>query len=440
MTTPTTSRMRRLRVGRVHAALGLFAGVVLYAVLAGRHLDRVNTDAKLGAAPFVGTWTWRFGWRSAIAIVVAMVAVVALPIAVRRTRLVVTVGLSAAFAVGFGWALAIVDGWSAVIDPVTNPTEYWAGVRLARPFHQYLDTYIERGLFSSVHVRGHPPGMMLLLITMRALHLGSAWAAASLSLLGIGLTVVAVSVAVHRLSGPDMARRAAPLLAVVPFALWQVTSADAFFCALTACAVALGVLAVTARTRSWIPYGLASGIVLALALHLTYGAVTLAPMFVGLIIVGRNRRWLVPFAIGCGLVFLTFRAGGFWWFDGLRATRHHYWQGTAKFRPAGYFMAANLAVLGLAVGVPTVGALAKLPRPSAQHRWVVLPLSALASVALANFSQMSKGETERIWLLFMPWLVIAGAACVASARSLRGWLAVQAGAAILLQSGLVSKW
>ena len=69
---------------------------------------------------------------------------------------------------------------------------------------------------------------------------------------------------------------------------------------------------------------------------------------------------------------------------------------------------------------------------------------------IANLSQLSKAETERIWLLFYPWLVIAGAALVdrfefrritlSADTMLAGWLTVQATAAILLQAALVSKW
>ena len=441
--TTSTSGRRRWAVASV---LVTFAAITAYAFVAGIHLDDTNTDAKLGAAPFVGRWHWRFGRRSAIAIGVAFIGVIVLPWLVNRARLWLTVAASTLFAILFGWSLAIVDGWSSVIAPIIDPNEYWVGVKRARPFHYFLSSYLDRALYYTVHVRGHPPGMMLLLIGMKYEHLHSPWAAAGLSFVGIASTIVSVVVTVNRLSGPDVARRAAPLLAFVPFALWQVTSADAFYCGVGASAIALASVAATSKSQTaMIISALISGLLAALALHLTYGATTLMTIGLAVVIVGSNRRWLVPFVIGFGSVFLMFRAGGFWWPDGFRATRGHYWAGSAKFRPAWYFFGANLAVLGLAIGVPTVASFAMLPRPSRSRavggsQWVVLPIAASLTAVVANLSQMSKGEVERIWLLFMPWLVIAGISLTKRTRSLRLWLALQATAAIVLQAALVSKW
>ena len=66
----------------------------------------------------------------------------------------------------------------------------------------------------------------------------------------------------------------------------------------------------------------------------------------------------------------------------------------------------------------------------------LIVVATLAGVALADLSQYSKGEVERIWLLFMPWLVPAAATC----RRPRRWLAAQAAVTIGLQAWLVSKW
>ena len=73
--------------------------------------------------------------------------------------------------------------------------------------------------------------------------------------------------------------------------------------------------------------------------------------------------------------------------------------------------------------------------------WVLVGGGMLA-LGLAHASQHSKGEVERIWLLFFPWLVLG---CVGLYRSRHRWvvplwLAVQAGGAIGLQAALVSKW
>ena len=440
--------IRRVRIG-VCAALAV--AVLIYAFVEGRHLDRTKPDAKLGAAPLVGRWEWRPSLRSLLAVGVAVLIAVVLPRVVARASVRVVVGVSGVASALFGWALAINDGWSAVIAPVIHPTEYWAGVARAKPITTYLSTYVERGLFHSVHVRGHPPGMMVVLIAMKRAHLHSPWAAAGLSIISVAVTVFALGFTVARLDGPEVARRAAPLLAVTPFAIWQVTSADAFFAATAAVGLACIALALTARGEpAVLVSALAGGLLFGFLLHLTYGATTLAPVGLALLLLARStmrRRSLVAVgtAVGVAAVFLTFRAAGFWWFDGFQATRHHYWAGTAKFRPAVYFAIANLAVLAIALGPAASSAfiglrLRAVDGEPAIPRSCWLAFAAAVGVALADASQYSKGETERIWLIFMPWLTLAGIGWVTTSTRLRWWIGVQAVTALVLQNALISKW
>jgi hypothetical protein len=57
---------------------------------------------------------------------------------------------------------------------------------------------------------------------------------------------------------------------------------------------------------------------------------------------------------------------------------------------------------------------------------------------------MSKGEVERIWLPFVPWVLLAGAALYPSSRGrcrdVRGWLGLQAMTALLIQTVVHSPW
>jgi hypothetical protein len=69
-----------------------------------------------------------------------------------------------------------------------------------------------------------------------------------------------------------------------------------------------------------------------------------------------------------------------------------------------------------------------------------LVFGALACALLADVSGLSKAETERIWLLYMPWIAIAAGAVASTWRVRRWWLAGQAGWAILIQAVLVSHW
>jgi hypothetical protein len=60
----------------------------------------------------------------------------------------------------------------------------------------------------------------------------------------------------------------------------------------------------------------------------------------------------------------------------------------------------------------------------------------------SHLSQYTRGEVERIWLLFFPWIVVAGGALIGVSARLRSatWVAAQAAAAVVLQAALVSKW
>ncbi|MEO7397982.1 MAG: hypothetical protein ABIW84_05415, partial [Ilumatobacteraceae bacterium] len=109
---------------------------------------------------------------------------------------------------------------------------------------------------------------------------------------------------------------------------------------------------------------------------------------------------------------------------------------TAKFRPAFYFFFANLAALAIAVGPSALAGLALLRRNAASF----VVFGAVLCVLLANASGLSKAETERIWLLYMPWLSVAAAGLATTLRRQQWWLGGQAAAAIVLQVVLVSKW
>ena len=68
---------------------------------------------------------------------------------------------------------------------------------------------------------------------------------------------------------------------------------------------------------------------------------------------------------------------------------------------------------------------------------------ALVVVALADLSGMSKAEVERIWLPFVPWVLLATAPLAATrirSGALRTWLCAQAAVAIAVQAAVRSPW
>jgi hypothetical protein len=70
----------------------------------------------------------------------------------------------------------------------------------------------------------------------------------------------------------------------------------------------------------------------------------------------------------------------------------------------------------------------------------VLCGAALAGLAVADLSGYARGETERIWLPFAPWLLVATGAASRNVRGRQGWLAVQVTAALTLQVTAKSPW
>ena len=456
---PIAVRFKRLaRADRIRrqftvAALTAAIGLIVWAFVWGRRLQHRSPEIKLGAAPFVGRdehdgWDWRVHWQILIPVAIAWVVIAVAPTVIHRWRLrwiAVSTGLTAG---GFAVGLAALDGTDGLFHGATDKTEYYANLSRTPPWHEFIDTFVQRLPQYSVHVRGHPPGFTLVLKAINGAGIHGAWPVVALSIVGVVTTPIFVLIAVHRLAGATWARRAAPFLVLVPYAIWQITSADAFYTAVMAAGVAALAVGLTASPRPAVVASLAAGLLLGASLFLTYGTVTFLILPVT-VIGSRWRRWrrailvAVLAAASAASVIVIFRLLGFWWFEGLEALRKQYWAGTAKFRTWTYFALSNIAVLLIAVGPATLTGLIRLRRAAL---WPLVG-GTLIAIAASEISQYSKGEVERIWLPFFPWLMLAAATLTSDTRPTRGlltstrcWLAAQGALAIALQSALVSKW
>jgi methylthioxylose transferase len=131
-------------------------------------------------------------------------------------------------------------------------------------------------------------------------------------------------------------------------------------------------------------------------------------------------------------------AGGFWWIDGLGATREAYAQSLARVRPYPYFLMANIAAVAIVVGPAVWVGLSRLR----DRRMMVMAAGALIAIAIADLSGLSKAEVERIWLPFLPWVVVVAAAAFSrsSDRGRRAWLAGQAAWALAVQWLVLAPW
>ncbi|MEU4689996.1 hypothetical protein [Actinoplanes sp. NPDC023714] len=349
-----------------------------------------------------------------------------------------------AASVAWAFALALVDGWHrGVTGRLTTRFEYLSEVPGVTDVAAMLRGFTARILDGTAdpwttHVAGHPPGALLVFVGLDRAGLGGgAWAAVACVLTGCTVTV-SIAVTLRALGDEAAARAALPFLVLFPGAVWIAVSADGLFAGVAAASLAL-LAAGLSRRSPWMVT--ASGAGLACCAYLSYGLVLLALPAAAILVVLRPRmRSLLGAVAGGAAVVAAMTALGFAWWDGYHLVKQRYYQGLASERPYPYWIWANLAALALCAG-PAAGVI--LRRAAARVRSVHRPavamcLAAALAMAAADLSGLSKAEVERIWLPFAVWLPAAAALLPAGDR--RGWLAVQAGTALLVNHLVLTGW
>ncbi len=415
-------------------------------VLGAGWLGRQVTPRLFGdAAPLLGHLDPRWSAAAWIPVVIATAAVAyGPPLAARLSfrRL-----LAGTWLLNLAWAVSLAgaDGLGEDLQTLGRQGEYLPGLVHVESLSRYLATFTEHvhsnpDFTWPVHVAGNPAGSLLFFAVLDRIGLGgSAWAGAVVVLAGTS-AAAAATWATREVAGEDVARRAAPFLALAPMAVWVATSGDALFLGVSAWGIAL--LALAAGRRGWRAdlLALGGGLLLGEGLHLAYQIGPLGLLAVAVVLARRGLRGslrpLTSGAVGVLAVVALYSAYGFYWWEGLQATIEAVHLSVQKDRSYAYFVLANPAALAVAVGPATAAGLTGLRRVP-RLWWLVGP--ALFAVAFGTLSGVSKGEVERIWLPFMPWL-IAATATLGPDRAPRGWLAAQAALAVLVQSVLVSYW
>ncbi|MFG2309092.1 hypothetical protein ACGFS9_10520 [Streptomyces sp. NPDC048566] len=493
------------RTGGLRGDLAVAVGAALLvatAAVVGYVIEHSDGTLFVSAAPLYGRWGPHLGPGTAAAIALA-VAVVAYgpPLAARLPWRWL---LPAAWGTATAWtfSLALIDGWQrGVAGRLTARYEYLQVISPVNRFHDIpaaLRDFTHHILIHSpdhwpAHIAGHPPAATLTFVFLDRIGLsGGAWA--GVWCVTVGATgALAVLVAVRALAGEALARRAAPFLVLAPAAVWMGTSADGYFAAVAAWAIALLALAVTGhRPRT---AGLASGLLFGLTAYLSYGLTLFAVIAAAAVLLGtRPRLRPMPFVLaGLTVVPLVFSLVGFNWWEAYNLLVTRYYEGAGGIRPYGYWVWANLACTVLIAGPATVAGLRRAglttlrltaaaarpsepaprrsgtgrsaeatttPAPAAPDgpapaggtgtdgdggpgadtggapRLAVLVVAALIALLVADLSGMSKAETERIWLPFVLWMLPA---CAFLPRP-RAWLVVQATLALLLNHLLLTGW
>ncbi|MFI1302598.1 hypothetical protein [Streptomyces sioyaensis] len=454
----TTEEPAAYRADLRAAAAGLL--LVMTAAVVGTVIERNNGSLHVNWPPLYASWFPHLGPGTPAALAVGAAVILHGPSLAARLpwRRLVLAGWVAALA--WTWSLALIDGWqTGIARRLTTAYEYLTVIRRFDDAGAAVRDFTRHILNNGpdhwpAHVAGHPPAAVLTFVGLDRIGLGGGgWAGVWCLTVGTS-AVAAVLVALRALTDEPTARRAAPFLVLAPSAVWVGTSADGYFAAVAAWSLALLALAATRRSHHPAAAALASGILFGLTCYLSYG-LTLIVLIAGAVLwLTRTLRPLPFLAAGAGAVAAAFTLAGFSWWEGYQLLVERYYQGAAAVRPYAYWVWGNLACTVLITGLATVAGVRRTlvaaptalrgPRPSAgppcnpTDRLVVLVLSVLLAVLVADLSGMSKAETERIWLPFAVWLP-AACALLPTARH-RHWLAAQAVLALLLNHLLYTGW
>ncbi|MFJ2370393.1 hypothetical protein [Microbacterium sp. NPDC087665] len=440
----------RLAAWGMAAMLVLIAAAIAIPVLTGW-----NVHVK-SFPPLHAEWMPRIGPGTPLAVLLGLAGVLwgpRLATAARWGRLLM---ISLAASALWLFALATVDGLDGIGTILDHRYEYLGTAREVDDFGMTLREYVERIPYDHpdnwpVHIAGHPPGALLFFVVLVRVGLGSALAAGTVVLLLGATTAVAAMITLRALSAEGLARRAAPFLVFTPSAIWVAVSGDGLFMSVAAWGICALALATRAHGIARIAWSGFAGLLLGYCVMLSYGLPLLGVLAVAILVAGRS--W-VPLPIaGATALFVVglFAVNGFAWWEAFPVLQERYWDGVASRRPPGYWLWGNLAAFGVSAG-PAIGASIAAVGAGAvatvrsrsllgwNPRAVLLLLAAAgwAMVILADLSNMSRAEVERIWLPFAPWVTIGIA--LFGPTTLRWLLGAQIGFAILVQSVLSTGW
>jgi len=426
-----------------HTAIAL--GAWLLVVAAGRWwglvLLRHHADLTLPEPPLLGSPGPGIGLSLLWPVLVGGLLVLLAPRLIERLRWPLVPWATAAVAGSWGLAVALVEGAAGLTRGLAGPTELQADVpKVAAGPLRFLATFTSRLPGYDVQVRGHPPGMILLLALLQRVGLGGTGWAAALGVTGGCLAAALAVVTAAEIAGREVARRAAPFVAIAPAAIWIVTSSDAFYLGVATAAVCAVVIALHRSGRASTRWAILGGVLFGATLMLSYGLVLVA--LVPTAVAWRQRRPRPLFVAGVttAAVLTTMGLTGFWWPLGLLATRTQY-ERLHVWRPWWYFAVADISAWALALGPALAVALGRLRD---RRLWLLVGGGLLAALG-ADLSGMSEAEVERIWLPFTIWVLLAGAAlwperARGAGLAVRAWLGLQVVSTIAIVATIRTQW
>lgn len=399
----------------------------------------------VGAAPFVGHYAWHVVVTSLLAPTVALVVVLAIRARVHE-RLSWPTLLLVGWTTNVVWclALALVEGRHGIAGPLRGPHEYLVDVpSVDHDVHGVLENYVTHAHTYSPATRQHPPGPLLFLWALgrmgvhKPLYIG-------LVIIGVAaLAVPLVAIAVRSLCHEPAGRRLVPVLALAPYAVWAAVSLDAVTATVCAAGVTCAVIGSEPRRSPW--WAAVGGLLLGIGALFSYSAPWLATSVIAVYFV--RRRALLNVVTGlAALVPLTVTSlAGFSYTAGLASARADFAERIGESRSWALWALLDLVVLLVAAGPTIVPAIRKIRRTPG---WPFVVGAGLA-VTFAVTTGISRGEVERSWLPFIPWLLVPAVAperrpdrpgVVVAAATPLGLIGLGAAAAVVLEAALRSPW
>ena len=429
----------RMRVRLVPLAGAAVAGLT---VLVGQWIKAATGD-QLGVffPPFFAHWHPYAGRLAVVAVVVLSGAAAVTPAwAGYAKRPVVFAAAVYVLALSLGVTVNIARGGVHDLWAVfkTGPggsleayQEYLPGLSaLAHGVPFYVSHFPALIPSLPIHVKGNPPGPLV------ALHLLGIDSPKALAALCIGLGALTAPLAYdlgRTLGGEERGRVAGVLTAFAPaLVLWGVTSADYAFATLGVAAACLLVrrhpvarilgafAAITSTFFSWLLFAI--------------------PVWGALVVLQREGpRRALTLAVLCALATIVVYATlalalGYDPVATLQATAVAYRDGISRHRPYAYWTFGSPTAWWIGLGLP-IGWLAL--RAAAARDACALALFAV--VVVSAILGLTKAETERIWLPYVPFACVAAAA-VLPRRRLPGVLWVLAAQALAAQLLFDTVW
>ncbi|MDQ1713171.1 MAG: methylthioxylose transferase [Frankiaceae bacterium] len=400
-----------------------------------------RTGMRVGVpgAPFTGEYRLKVevGTLLAPAVALAVLAAVRAGVVERlRWRRLLLV----AYASHLAWALAlaVVDGGNGLAYPIANGNEYLRDVAsVGNDPAGFVRDFVGNAAQHSVATRTHPPAPVLLLWLLRKLGVTRP------STIGVVVTAIgcvavpAVAVAMRSLCGELAARRLLPVLVLAPYAVWVAVSMDGVTAALCAIAIALGVVASEPGRRPW--WALSAGAVLGVAALFSYAVGWLAATLLVVCFVRRRATTIALIGTGALVPLAVARVAGFVWPHGLTAAQADWSLRVGPYRSWLLWALLDVVVLVIACGPHVVTAARRVRRTPG---WPFLVGAGIA-VLFAIGSGLARGEVERTWLPFFPWLLVPVTGADETGEPAKPsllLLALGAAAAVAIEAVLRSAW